>query len=73
MLQRVFLFLIRAYQALSVRRVACCRFIPSCSQYSYEAIKKYGAFRGIILSFRRISRCRPGFGRFRNCGYDPVP
>ncbi|MDR2458952.1 MAG: membrane protein insertion efficiency factor YidD [Holosporales bacterium] len=73
MFQHVLLFLIRVYQAISIHRVACCRFIPTCSQYSYEAIKKYGAFRGIILSCRRIARCRPGIGKLRNCGFDPVP
>ena len=46
-----------------------CRFTPTCSEYTYRAIKKYGVFRGIGMGIERISRCRPGGG----CGYDPVP
>ena len=46
-----------------------CRFTPSCSEYTKIAIQKHGTIRGIILGFRRISRCRPGGG----FGYDPVP
>jgi len=42
--------------------------MPSCSEYSIEAIKKYGAFKGGFLSFRRIVRCNP----FHPGGYDPV-
>jgi putative component of membrane protein insertase Oxa1/YidC/SpoIIIJ protein YidD len=38
-----------------------------------EAIKKYGALKGSILSFKRVIKCRPGFGKYKNCGYDPVP
>ncbi len=45
-----------------------CRFMPSCSEYSIEAIKKYGAFKGGYLSFRRIVKCNP----FHPGGYDPV-
>ena len=46
-----------------------CRFTPSCSEYTVQAIAKYGAFRGVYMGLRRILRCRPGGG----CGYDPVP
>lgn len=48
---------------------AACRFIPTCSEYTRIAIKKYGLFRGTWMGLQRISRCRPGGG----CGYDPVP
>ncbi len=48
---------------------AACRFTPSCSEYTAQAIEKYGVFRGAIMGIRRISRCRPGGG----FGYDPVP
>lgn len=46
-----------------------CRYTPSCSQYSVEAINKYGAFKGSWLGLKRILRCHPWGGH----GYDPVP
>jgi len=48
---------------------AACRFVPTCSEYTKQAIEKYGLFHGTWLGIKRISRCRPGGG----CGYDPVP
>ena len=48
---------------------AACRFVPTCSEYTRQAIQKYGLFRGVWMGVKRISRCRPGGG----CGYDPVP
>ena len=47
---------------------AACRFTPTCSEYTRQAIEKYGALRGIYMGIKRISRCRPGGG----FGYDPV-
>jgi putative membrane protein insertion efficiency factor len=45
-----------------------CRFFPSCSQYTYEAIEKHGVVKGTILGMRRILRCNP----FSKGGFDPV-
>ncbi|MCX7728305.1 MAG: membrane protein insertion efficiency factor YidD [Bacteroidia bacterium] len=66
----VAIFLIRFYQlALSPILPNACRFTPTCSQYTLEAVKKYGFLKGVWLGIKRISRCRPGGGS----GYDPVP
>ncbi|MFZ1320570.1 MAG: membrane protein insertion efficiency factor YidD [Ignavibacteria bacterium] len=46
-----------------------CRFEPTCSDYSIEALKIHGFFYGSYLSLKRILRCNP----FCKCGYDPVP
>jgi putative membrane protein insertion efficiency factor len=46
-----------------------CRFYPSCSQYTYEAIEKYGVIKGSIMGAWRILRCNP----FNQGGHDPVP
>jgi uncharacterized protein len=46
-----------------------CRFYPSCSHYGYQAIYKYGAIKGSILTIWRILRCNP----FNPGGYDPIP
>ncbi len=50
------------------KRRATCRFYPTCSQYAYEAVSKYGAFRGGLMAIWRILRCNP----FSKGGYDPV-
>jgi len=46
-----------------------CRFVPTCSQYGEQALKKYGLFKGSWLLIKRLSKCRPGGGS----GWDPVP
>ncbi|MDQ3107239.1 MAG: membrane protein insertion efficiency factor YidD [Actinomycetota bacterium] len=62
-------FGIRCYQGLRSGRPSPCRFVPSCSAYSDEAIERHGAARGSLLTLRRLSRCHP-WGGF---GFDPVP
>jgi|TARA_B100001142_G_C14197857_1_gene602567 putative membrane protein insertion efficiency factor len=65
-----FIFLIKIYQALiSPLTPASCRFQPTCSSYSIEALEKHGLFKGLKLMIIRIFSCHP-WGR---SGYDPVP
>ena len=67
---RAALFLIRFYQAfISPFFGAKCRFIPTCSEYGIQAVRKYGAARGGWLTLRRFLSCHP-WGR---SGYDPLP
>ena len=65
------LSLIRFYQrAISPSTPASCRFRPTCSAYAYEAIQKYGAFKGGWLALKRLLRCNPFY---KGNPYDPVP
>lgn len=68
--QRLFIGAIRIYQkTLSLALPPSCRFYPSCSEYTLQAIAKYGVLKGGWLGVRRILRCHP----FHPGGYDPVP
>ena len=64
------ILLIKFYQKkISPLTPATCRFQPTCSQYSIEALQKHGIFYGLFLMSKRILSCHP-WGR---SGYDPVP
>ena len=68
---RMALFALRFYKAyLSLLFAGNCRFQPTCSQYSYEAIERFGVARGAWLTLKRLGRCQPLSRKF---GYDPVP
>jgi uncharacterized protein len=68
---RIALFALRCYKAyLSVLFAGTCRFEPTCSQYAYQAIERFGLLRGIWLGSKRLARCHPFSRKF---GYDPIP
>lgn len=69
-MQKILIFGIKAYQyILSPFLGANCRYIPTCSQYTVEAITKHGVLKGTVLGVSRICRCHP----LKEGGYDPVP
>lgn len=66
----VLLLPIKFYQCcLSPLKPPSCRYVPTCSQYASEAIRKYGPVKGLWLAIKRLLRCHPWGGS----GYDPVP
>jgi uncharacterized protein len=70
MLKKIFILPIRIYQyMISPLIPGACRYTPTCSEYSAEAIKKHGVIKGIILGIKRIGKCHPWGGS----GYDPIP
>ncbi|WP_235269855.1 membrane protein insertion efficiency factor YidD [Geoalkalibacter subterraneus] len=69
-MRRILLALIRFYQiCLSPLKGPSCRFYPTCSEYSFQAIRQYGILRGVYLGCKRLAKCHP----FHPGGYDPLP
>ena len=69
-MRAVALFLLRFYKRfISPLLPPMCRFEPTCSVYTMQAVEKYGVVRGVWLGIRRLSRCHP----FNPGGWDPVP
>ena len=70
-MKTLMLCVIRFYRkCISPFTPACCRFTPTCSQYAYEAISKYGAAKGGLMALKRLLRCHPFY---KGSTYDPVP
>ncbi len=69
-MKKLFLGIIRFYQKkISPHTPPACKYYPTCSQYGYEAIERFGVLKGSVLALWRILRCNP----FSKGGYDPVP
>lgn len=69
-MKSIIIFIIKLYQyAISPFLRSNCRFMPTCSAYTIEAIQNFGIVKGIWLGIKRILRCRPGC----SCGIDPLP
>ncbi len=69
-MKHLLILFVKFYQlAISPLLGKNCRFIPTCSQYTIEALTKYGTIKGLYLSVKRILKCHP----FHPGGYDPLP
>ena len=69
-LTSIIIKLIKAYKFLISPLLGnSCRYLPTCSEYSIEALKTYGLIKGILISLKRILSCHP----WGKSGYDPVP
>ena len=70
-MKRILIGLIKFYRTYlsGLKKAPTCKYIPTCSEYGIEAIEKYGALKGGLLTVWRILRCNP----FSKGGYDPVP
>lgn len=71
-MKKILIYLINKYQKIIspiIKNMGFnCKFYPSCSEYTKQAIEKYGSFRGVIKGIKRILRCNP----FSKGGYDPL-
>jgi len=69
-MKKILIFIIKMYRKFisPLKSQPTCRFYPTCSQYSLEALEKYGTIKGSYLSVKRVVRCNP----FHPGGYDPL-
>ncbi len=68
-MKQLLLFIIKIYRRFSSLTPPRCRFYPTCSAYAYEAIERFGVFKGCYLAIRRLLKCHP----FHKGGIDLVP
>ena len=69
-MNKIIIFFITSYQKyISPLKPPTCRFYPTCSEYSVQALRRFGLLKGLQLSIMRIMRCHP----FNPGGYDPLP
>ncbi len=68
-MKKILIKLIEIYQIMPLSTHSMCRFNPTCSEYTKEAINEYGSIKGLYLGIKRIVKCHP----FGKTGYDPVP
>jgi putative membrane protein insertion efficiency factor len=69
MVKKIVLAILRIYHSISAVFGPACRFTPTCSEYTYQAIEKYGIAKGSWMGLKRISRCHP----WSKGGPDPLP
>lgn len=67
-MERIIIWFINTYQKTPLKSHASCVFLPTCSEYTKEAVIKYGAIIGVIKGFKRILRCHP----WQKNNYDPL-
>lgn len=68
-MKQLLLFIIKIYRRFSANTPPRCRFYPTCSAYAYEAIERFGVFKGCYLAVKRLLKCHP----FHRGGIDLVP